>query len=152
MNSKTILTLIILFIIINLGLFFLLSKDDFLKKGTQRLIETQEYPIFTNATVLPANPNQPSSSTLTYVFTGQVTKIEPIDSSSTRWILNNSDGITPEFLVTNETPIFKQEGGNLNKVSYESVQIGTNVSISMSYDLNSKTWTLNTITVTPIKQ
>lgn len=149
MNNR-IRIIIALLIIIGTSLFFLF-KDGALKPlGSNNRLETGKYPIFKSAVVLPNNPERNNSNILTYVFTGQIAKINPFSTSSSEWILNISDSNAPNFIVNDNTPVFKQDNGNLTRTNLDIVQIGTNVSISMDYAINSQVWSLNTVTIVPL--
>lgn len=150
MSTKTLTILIVLFILINAGLFIFLNKDSFTKKTTTNLpYNYQPLSSETNVSLPVALDKQGvSSAVLIYTFSGKLTKVEPVGSSY-RWTLDISDNSLPEFLVNDNTTIVRSRDENLTKVDLSSIKIGANVTIGMTYDLRTKTWSLNTVTIAP---
>jgi len=145
MNYKTLFIIVAILAVLNIGFFYF-----------QNTSKTKTfYPQLTNnanTISLPVNPNHKgTSSTLMYIFTGKVTKIQSVGSYDILLTLDISDPSLPKFVVKNGTIVFKNDGKNLTQTHLDSVKVGTSVAISMSYDLKGKTWTLNTVSILPNK-
>lgn len=144
MNFKTLLIIIIVLILFNLGFFYFKSNQN---KTSPLLPNSQTA---SNTISVPLDPNNPQlkSSTLVYAFYGGLKEVKVLNNNTYQLFLDNSDSKSPAFIVTDFTPIFKEGDENLNQVKIDSIKLGITLTIGMSYDLKTKSWTLNTITIT----
>lgn len=139
MNSKTVLALIILFIILNIGLFILLNKDNFLR------LQTPPPSNSTNPSDLPTR-NANDAVTLTYNFQGKIAKIVPAENAEFEIILDtytNED--PPPFLINKNSPIFMLKNGKEETATIFDLKVGSSVDITM--DLFRGKWTLKKILI-----
>lgn len=132
--------ILLLFIAVLAGAGFYLDKN-------RTLAPIINGPTPANTINVPINPSDTrvSATTVIYTFTGKIASVERV-SAGYRLTLDNSTPDLPEFIVNNETPIFKNDG-TLKQTTLDSVKNGDTVAISMSYDLKNKSWLLTTVTV-----
>lgn len=137
MNAKSLITLIILFVLLNAGLFLILNKDAFLKKESKPANITQN-PAPPTIT-LPIDPKNPSvkSLNLTYNFEGKVTEIK-LSNNSTIIKIDNSTPEIPGFLVNKETKVFKLQGSESVPSKIEDIKVGDDIGIGMVYRVKEK--------------
>lgn len=140
MNTKTLTTLVVLFILINAGLFIFLNKENFFKK------QAPPAPVPKNSSDLSLDAASDGVA-LTYNFKGKVTKITSRQNGEVEIKLDTYPNQTPEFLVTKDSEILIIKNGKNEPAAVTDLKAGTSVDITMV--LNKKTWTLKTVTIQP---
>ena len=131
MNRKFVFVLIVLFIFINLALFFLLNKDNFLPSPTP------------SSTLNLPTRNAGGAVTLTYNYEGKITGIIPIQNGEFEVKLDTPN--VPQFFLTRDSQILMLKDGITQPATINDLKTGTNVAITMT--LHERIWTLKTITV-----
>lgn len=131
LNLKPVIGALVVFTVLN-GLFVLYTRGIMSLPGQTTKVE------------LPVDRTHKgvSSATLFYQFSGKVTKIEPV-GKNTRIALDISDSQLPEFLATPDTSIYGPSGPGSEAKTIRDVKVGWGVVITMTYDLNNKTWKMN---------
>lgn len=137
MTIKTILITILFLLLANIG--FLLFKGNApipIRSTSQNSISVP----------VPTNHKGVSTFTVDYSFTGKVIKAQSV-GKDTRLTLDISDSQTPDFIISENTPIFTVEGKTPREVGPDSIKTGSFVNINMTYNLVAKSWNIVNISL-----
>lgn len=145
MNSK-IFILVLLLITLGIVGFYLYGNQSKTKNAPlyNTLKNTTNQ---TNTISVPVSPNAigVKSLLLFYIFSGKITNIEPLKEGY-KLTLDTSSQDTPQFIINSETMVFKNTK-QLSQANLGSIKIGEQASLSMTYNPKTKSWNLNSVTL-----
>lgn len=146
MNSKRLLILVIIFVLLNAILFFFVNNKNSTKTTYNAPLQTLQNATQTNPINTPVALNHKGVGTvlLVYNFFGKVTRKDTV-GVNTQLTLDISDSSLPNFIATKDTRVSSAEKSILTPSTLDFVNVGTNVSLSTTYDLKTKTWILRDV-------
>ena len=146
MNSKRLLILVTIFVLLNAILFFFVNNKNSTKTTYNAPLQTLQNTIQTNSISAPVALSHKGVGTvlLVYNFFGKVTRKDTV-GVNTQLTLDISDSNLPNFIATKDTRVSRAENSILTPSTLDSVNVGTNVSLSTTYDLKTKTWILRDV-------
>jgi len=144
MNSRTILALIIIFIIANGVLFYFVANKNQTSTGGSRPL--QALGPNPNSINLPVALNHKGLGPvfIAYSFYGKVIKKEST-AGGTKLTLDSSDPSYPQFLITKDVKVTTAKDGNLTPATADDIQEGSQVSINATFDLKTGKWTIRDV-------
>lgn len=133
---RLVVTIIIL-ILLGTGAYFFFSRNNSLNNSYVSKLQQQaglKLPIdqFNKAVV---------SVNLLYDFKGTIIDIKDT-SKGTKITLNDADVLTPDFIVTKDTPIIKVEANKTSQVTPDELKRGVSTNITMLYNLKTNVWSI----------
>lgn len=142
MNTRTVVYLVVIFLIINIGLFLVSQRNILNNKFQGSPTVTTSVPVSNQNVNLPVSLNNKAivSALIDYNFQGTVTEKKIIDSNTAE-IKLDSTGL-PDFLITKTVGVFDSE---LKPSTIDKISVGTKVNVTASYDIRQKTWQIRAI-------
>lgn len=147
MNLKILFIIVPVFVLLSLGYyFFALSPSQNRTKNAP--LSTPFSAPSSPSLSFPVSLDQQGivSANLLYQFRGKVINIQKV-KQGTRINLDVSN--LPEFIATEVTAVFEIKNGQTTRVTLEDIKVGSDILISMTYDLKRLRWDLNLITINP---